>query len=146
MLARILVPLDGSSLSERVLPIAQRLAQSFDAKIDLLYVIPTPTDEIPEALTIQATEDGKHYLEKISRHLTGSPSKAQASYSVQVGHPASLIIEQAESQPGSLVLMSTHGYSGLKKLLLGSTAERSFRQPTVRCYWYLRAQQTPRAS
>jgi nucleotide-binding universal stress UspA family protein len=45
-------------------------------------------------------------------------------YRVQTGYPAAMIIEQADSQDDTLILMSTHGYSGVQRLLLGSIAAK----------------------
>ncbi len=122
MFKRILVPLDGSGLSERVLPIARQLAGSFGSSIHLVYVIPTPADEIPEEITAQAARDGEDYLKEMAESLSADVDKNRIGYSVQVGHPASRIIEQSESQEGTLILMSTHGYTGFQRLLLGSVA------------------------
>jgi len=122
MFNRILVPLDGSALSERVLPIARQLAGSFGSSIDLVYVIPTPADEIPEEITAQAARDGDDYLKEMAESLSADVDERKIGYSVQVGHPATKIIEQSEIQKDTLVLMSTHGYTGLQRLLLGSVA------------------------
>ena len=48
MFKRVLVPLDQSTLSERVLPIAQCIAEYYDAQIDLVYVVPTDSETVPE--------------------------------------------------------------------------------------------------
>jgi nucleotide-binding universal stress UspA family protein len=122
MFKRILVPLDGSALSEKVLPIARQLADSFGSDIDLVYIIPTPADEIPEELTGQAIRDGEGYLKEMAESLSADVDKNRIGYSVQVGHPASKIIEQSETKEETLILMSTHGYTGLQRLLLGSVA------------------------
>jgi len=122
MFKRILVPLDGSALSERVLPIVGQLAGSFGSSIDLVYVIPTPADEIPEEITAQAAKDGDDYLKEMADSLSADVDQSKIGYSVQVGHPATKIIEQSESQKDTLILMSTHGYTGLQRLLLGSVA------------------------
>lgn len=122
MYKRILVPLDGSVLSERVLPLARQLAQSFGSIIDLIYVVQQPSEEISEEVTPQDEENGNDYLGKIAKSISADIEGIKAEYSVQTGYPASMIIEQAESQDKTLILMSTHGYSGLQRLLLGSVA------------------------
>ncbi|MGB5465033.1 MAG: universal stress protein [Sedimenticolaceae bacterium] len=122
MFKRVLVPLDRSALSERVLPIAKGLARSFGSRIDLVYVVPTLTEDIPEEFIAQASEEAEAYLKGIHDGLSAELGAERIGYSVQRGYPASVIIEQAESQDDTLVLMSTHGYSGVQRLLLGSEA------------------------
>ncbi len=122
MFKRILVPLDGSDLSERVLPRAQQLAGSFGAVLELVYIVPSPIDEIPEDITSQAIQDGEKYLADTTSNLLAKSGSSKVDQHVESGHPASLIIERAESQSGTLILISSRAYSGLKKLLLGSVA------------------------
>ncbi len=122
MYKKILVPLDGSALSERVLPIANLLASSLGSSIELVFAIPTPAEGIPEEIKSLARQDGDDYLKKIVNTLSKENGKTAISYSVQTGHPASMIIERAESTDETLILMSSHGYSGIQRLLLGSVA------------------------
>ncbi|MCP4283463.1 MAG: universal stress protein [Gammaproteobacteria bacterium] len=122
MYKKILVPLDGSALSERVLPIASLLASSLGSSIELVFAIPTPAEGIPEEIKSLARQDGDDYLKKIVNTLSKENGKTAISYSVQTGHPASMIIERAESTDETLILMSSHGYSGIQRLLLGSVA------------------------
>jgi nucleotide-binding universal stress UspA family protein len=122
MFKRVLVPLDKSALSERVLPIAKSLARSFGSRIDLINVVPTISEDIPEEFIVQASEEAEAYLKEIRDALSEELGPERVGSSVQRGYPASVIIEQAESQDDSLVLMSTHGYTGVQRLLLGSVA------------------------
>ncbi len=124
MFKRVLVPLDGSALSERVLPIAKRLARSFDSRIDLVYVNPTPSDDIPDEIASQAGEEGDAYLKGVADALIADIGEERIGYFVRSGYPASMIIEEGESKEESLILMSTHGYSGVQRLLLGSVASK----------------------
>ena len=122
MFNKVLVPLDGSTLSERVLPIAECLAEYFDSHIELIYVVPTVHETIPEGVKTEAREDAEAYLKGVSDTLSAKKKVGKVAATVQNGHPASAIIEQAESQDDTLILMSTHGYSGVQRLLLGSVA------------------------
>jgi len=122
MFKRVLVPLDGSALSERVLPIAECLAEYFDSHIELIYVVPTVPENIPEGMTSQAREEGEAYLKGVVEKLSAKKEVGKVEANVQDGYPASTIIEQAEAQDDTLILMSTHGYSGVQRLLLGSVA------------------------
>ena len=122
MFKRVLVPLDQSALSERVLPIAKCLTEYFDSHIELIYVVPTVPETIPEGVASHAQEEGEAYLKGIAEPLSDELGSGKVSSSLHVGYPASVIIEQAEAQEDTLILMSTHGYSGVQRLLLGSVA------------------------
>lgn len=122
MFKKVLVPLDGSALSERVLPIAECLAEYFDSHIELVYVVPSAPENIPEGMAFQAREEGETYLKGIAENLSAKKAVGKVTGSALNGYPASIIIEQAESQDDTLILMSTHGYSGVQRLLLGSVA------------------------
>lgn len=122
MYKRILVPLDGSALSERVLPIAKLLSSALNASIELVLVIAPQAEEVPEEFSALAGKDADDYLQMTIESLAKEIDMASLSYSVQLGHPASLIIERAESHQETLILMSSHGYSGVQRLLLGSVA------------------------
>lgn len=122
MFKRVLVPLDKSALSERVLPIAKSLARSFGSRIDLVNVVPTISEDIPEEFIVQVSEEAEAYLKGIQDALSAELGAERVGHSVETGYPASVIIDQAESQDDTLVLMSTHGYTGVQRLLLGSVA------------------------
>ena len=62
MFKRVVVPLDQSDLSERVLPIAQCLAKYFDSKIQLVYVVPSDGETLPDEVLSQALEEGGTFL------------------------------------------------------------------------------------
>jgi len=124
MFNRVLVPLDRSALSERVLPIAECLAEYFDSRIELIYVVPSVPETIPEGVTSQAREEGEAYLKGIVDSLSAKKGVEKVAATVLDGYPASVIIEQAEAQADTIILMSTHGYSGVQRLLLGSVADK----------------------
>ncbi len=135
-LGRIVVPLDGSERSEAVLPVVERLADPFHLAIDLLHVIEPPvvaavaevSGRLVETLALRWTE-AEAYLGKV-----GHPLEAKG---LRVGHavregPAVEVIQQHAKDAGAgLIAMSTHGRSGLGRLLLGSVAERVLRTADV---------------
>lgn len=122
MYQRILVPVDGSKLSESALPYAQQLAKAFNAGIDLVYAIESSQDvKIPENITQEAQQDAETYLQGTAASL---PQESNPKYQIKNGNPAEVIIDQAESVPNTLVVMATHGYTGLKRVLLGSVAHK----------------------
>jgi len=133
-LRHLIVPLDGSSLAEEALPTARFLASHAGMAVNLMQVVPFM------AKTFRGYEDAyfdpkveeeletnaKRYLEGVKTRLAGESIEA-ASLMVR-GHPATRIIEHAQETEGSLVVMCTHGRTGMGRWLLGSVAERLIRE------------------
>lgn len=121
MYRKILVPLDGSNLSAGVLPYVRWLALNLKVPVELMYVN-DPARLAPYSATIQ----GGDYLEKTAGSFPGTAVKC----TVEEGNPPERIIHAATAEPGSLVAMATHGYSGAARWLLGSVAEKVLRALT----------------
>ncbi len=129
-LRRILIPLDGSALAERALPLASWLAQRAGA--ELVVIRSTEWDravaavylsgDTVAALTQQYVEAAQDYLRQVSEPLRGQGLAVQTD--VRHDPPAEAILASAAQQEADLIVMSTHGRSGLGRWLLGSTAER----------------------
>jgi nucleotide-binding universal stress UspA family protein len=119
MYARIVVPLDGSELSERVLPYVKHLATVFGASVELVKAI--ETEDIPEDVVTEIRQEGTSHLEHIAATF---PEQLTTSCTVESGHAAEVILHAADAQDGTLIVMATHGYSGLQRWLLGSTAHK----------------------
>ncbi len=121
MYRRILVPLDASVLAEQVLPHALLLADRFKAATD--FVCAVEVEDIPENVIAEAKKDRVEYLQRISATL---PQGVEPRCIVEQGSPAEVILEQAESGNGdlTLIVMATHGYSGLQRWILGSVAHK----------------------
>ena len=130
----ILVPLDGSVLAECVLPHAIAIARAFDARITLLRVL--DKHETPESaqlfdlLNWQITKtDAKLYLEKVSERL--KESKVQTREVVLEGLVAESICEFAQTQGMKLIILSSHGRTGLSQWGISSVAQKIiFSAPT----------------
>jgi len=117
MYRKILLPLDGSTLAEQILPYARVFAEAYGIPMTLLRV----TD--PEAISIyghriQATE----YLKKVSARYLPPPIAVERI--VELGKPAEVIVEVAKAEPACLIAMATHGLSGIQRWLLGSVANK----------------------
>jgi nucleotide-binding universal stress UspA family protein len=140
MYRHILVPLDGSELSEAVLPHAQTLAQKLGATLLLLRVANVSAtimaatgpdtgmvapDLIEEVIEDQE-EDAKGYLERVSQRL--KDAGCQVSWEVVEGSPASAIVETARKNNCDLIALATHGRSGLVRAVLGSVADAVVRE------------------
>jgi nucleotide-binding universal stress UspA family protein len=118
MYSKILIPLDGSRLAETILPYGRALANNLGVPIDLLYV------NDPKGPTACAPFMASEYLNRIAESFGGAVAVRSV---VETGNPAATIIGVAAAEPELLIAMATHGYSGAKRWLLGSVAEKVLR-------------------
>lgn len=129
----ILVPTDGSAGMDRVIEHAVNLCETHGATLHGLYVIDTasladlPMESSWEAVNTALREEGDSSLEAMER-LAGDVSVRTSQVE---GSPAQEIVEYAEDEGIDLVVMGTHGRSGVDRLLLGSVAERVVRTSPV---------------
>jgi nucleotide-binding universal stress UspA family protein len=135
-LGRILVPLDGSETSEAVLPVVARLAGPFDVTIDLLHAIEPLTPPVLAEVGGQADEILRRRYAEAEAHLRRLADALEARglrvrRAVRGGPAAETIQRYGEDEKIGLIAMTTHGRSGLGRLLLGSVAEQVLRTATV---------------
>ena len=132
MFKRILIPLDGSPRAEQALPVAARLAQASEGTLLLLNIVNTTQEAMADGLggafvPSSAMENdligGQVYLDQLTQrtHLRGM---AAVERQVVSGNPAEKILQVAEEQHVDLIVMASHGYTGIIRWLLGSVAER----------------------
>ena len=135
LLKRILVPLDGSELAEQALEPAFALAQKFGGEVMLLCVAAVPEEVMVgvTAMPYVPHEGNLHYAQaKAEAYLRGIKSRWQQAgvpirNQVISGTPPELIVAIAKEQAVDLIVMSTHGRSGLSRLVYGSVAEAVLR-------------------
>jgi len=136
-LDRILVPTDLSSTSRKAIDDALALAAATGAHITLLHVTPNPASYLPLDEWIWGEESdqhdlGSHVREAATRALEsfveGLPEAKRARLELQVaiGVPSQQIVTIAGSGY-DLIVMTTHGHTGVKHVMLGSVAERVVR-------------------
>ncbi len=136
MYEKIVVPLDGSELAEIALPYAEELAGRLGSQITLFSVL-----ESAEAVEYQECQS---YIEKITRDTKHNAEKyleqpAGKSITVgsatRVGYPADSIISYVNKGDFKLIIMATHGRSGIGRWALGSVADKvvrsTIRQPLM---------------
>jgi nucleotide-binding universal stress UspA family protein len=135
MYKSVLVPLDGSALAECTLSHVKNLFKDgFVREITLLNVVkvdvPWATvgfDELPpQRIDLQVIREplftaSRRYLENIESRL-GSEGLKVRTESLEGNRPADTITEYAHANGMDLIIIGTHGYTGLKKLFLGSVA------------------------
>ena len=128
VLKRLLVPLDGSKLAEQALTYVEHLAAaSPDAEVTLLYVeqsyeVATFSRRPTRAFGEPREDDLNSYLTTIISGLASVGIKAQLK--VRLGHPAEQITEEAQEGSVDLVVMSSHGRTGLARWAFGSVADQ----------------------
>jgi nucleotide-binding universal stress UspA family protein len=127
MYKKILVPLDGSELAKKALDEAEMLANCFGAEIILFQVVPfMPIYGSPELVTpLIVDEKQKEAVEKYLANLTEELRKRglRATAMVRTGQQVALeIIDFAKEVGTDLIVMCTHGRSGITRWVLGSIA------------------------
>ncbi|MGZ3524894.1 MAG: universal stress protein [Thermodesulfobacteriota bacterium] len=127
MYKRILVPLDGSELAKKALDEAEKLASCFGAEIILFEVVPfMPIYGSPELVTPlivdeKQKEAAERYLVNLSEELEKKGFKTNAV--VRTGQQVAVeIIDFAKESGANLIVMCTHGRSGISRWVLGSVA------------------------
>jgi len=129
MYKRILVTLDGSKLSESILPYARSFANILKLPVELLQVI-DPETLIPVAAAMHGryhdmlTAEREYSSGYLKRVATSFSNPSSVDCSVEIGKPAAVIVDRAAAQAGTLIAMATHGRSGIKRWLLGSVADK----------------------
>jgi nucleotide-binding universal stress UspA family protein len=125
--AQVIVTLDGSTLAEKALPLALRLARHFDRPLLLLRIVPPVRVIATGAEAYPLVREGYDAeVRETTTYLAALRDRLERTEGVQVqtmlhqGIPAEVILGLAETKPGSVLVMSTHGRTGLARLVLGS--------------------------
>jgi universal stress protein A len=132
-LRRILVPVDFSDTAKKALQYAVPFAVAFDAEVDVVHVIqpytmPAEVGYMPPELAVSPQELVNSAREELNK-LCAREIGARARFQVQVreGVPWPELIAAARETNADLIILATHGWTGLKHVLLGSVAERVMR-------------------
>ncbi|MFQ5899002.1 MAG: universal stress protein [Candidatus Methylomirabilia bacterium] len=141
MFKRVLVPLDGSATAETILPFIERIAGPLDMEIDLLRVVTLDADETPGARHAgpagpyqRLQREAEDYLQSIVDKL--EPKGIRASAHVRIGLPTREIVAAARDLKADLIAMTTHGRTGLRRLLFGSVATEVLRDAPTPLFLY----------
>ena len=136
---RILVPLDGSPLAEEALPTAYGWATALGSAVVLVQVQPWLSTQmaiydgyVPDAgrLEEEAAQAAEEYLAAVRQR---APAGLTVTSEVLRGDPTICLIDFAETQPVDLVVMSSHGRGGVRRMVLGSVADRIVRHGLPTC-------------
>jgi nucleotide-binding universal stress UspA family protein len=132
---RILVPLDGSELARQALPIAIELAIYARAELILLQVTAQSVEDYLHAFPVAADvrqllhQQVDSALRELDHTIGQQP--VQVSTVVTIGPTAQTIAEEAEHRRADLIVMATHGYTGIERWQLGSIADRVLHTTTT---------------
>lgn len=144
MVRRVLIPLDGSELAEQVLEPALALGAAMHAEYTLLRVVrqmtPSGDDSASrrvsglgaslltqlQTLDHQQLTEAQNYLERLAERLRARSLTVQTRV-ISHEQPAAAILDAAEKNAMDLIVVATHGRSGLKRFLLGSVADKLLR-------------------
>jgi nucleotide-binding universal stress UspA family protein len=132
---RVLVPTDGSDTADRAVDHALAVAEAFDGELHALSVVDVSTvasssDIVPSDRVIESlTERGERAVESVADRA--SERGIEHVTEVVQGFPGSGILGYVREEEMDIVVMGTHGRTGLGRALLGSTAERLIRRSDV---------------
>ena len=133
-LAKILVPVDFSEQSLKALQYAVCFAEQFGAEITLQHVVQPVVypselgyalDEIPLLSEQALVKSAGQRIAKLAMDAIKPPLKCQTL--VSIGNPFHEITSAAQERNVDLIIIATHGYTGIKHVLMGSTAEKVVR-------------------
>ena len=135
MYKKILVPLDGSELSELAIPHAQALAEKFGSEVLLIRVYqpalatyellgdgPTTAREHDKEILERAEQEVRAYLKRVKEML--SEGMNARCFALLGGSVTDTILDAAQTEGADLIVMSTHGRSGFGKWIYGSVASK----------------------
>jgi len=143
MYKKIMVPLDGSKLAESVLPHVEAIAKGTNAEEVILvsvtervlgyrpvtdYGPPAEEKLVPEAVG-KMEKQAQKYLDRVAKGLEAKGIKTETL--VLLGNPAEEIILNAKHYGADLIIMASHGRSGISRWTHGSVADKVFRASSV---------------
>jgi len=129
MYSKILVPLDGSPLAERALEPALEMARTPDTEIILLEAVLDSLAAVPEARyhvpvreAYRSAIVSMKYLRDVASRLRAQAKKIR--WHVEEGDPIDAILSFAHNENVDVIVMGTHGRTGLSRVVMGSVAEK----------------------
>src|SRR5258706_10126501 len=138
MFSRILVPLDGSGRAEEALPVAARMARNAGASILLLRVIDTSTESMPTVPTRPSLFQSVGQVDQVQAesYLAAVADSEQflgiaVQTQTQFGLVAPTILLVAAAQRADVIVLCSHGFSGVTRWVMGSVAEEVARYSDI---------------
>ena len=127
---KILIAVDESAFAAHAADVGFELARSLGAEVALIHVVDVSAFASPEGgypageIIALAEQDGRRLLAGFRQRVSIQPLPHEF---IQVGKPATEIVEAAKDWPADLIVIGSHGRRGVERLLLGSVAEAVMR-------------------
>jgi nucleotide-binding universal stress UspA family protein len=136
MYKRALVPLDGSRLAEGILPFILQIAGPLDLEVVLVRVVQPVMPQAVEGTTHFTVQDVPAELNRAREYLAPIAAElrergVRVTTDARYGEPVTEIVAATREAGADLIAMTTHGRSGLGRLLFGSVTEAVLRQADV---------------
>jgi nucleotide-binding universal stress UspA family protein len=124
----ILYPTDFSESSDYVFRLACALARDYDARLFVLHVMAPPPALYAGGVVLPLSDGDKEEQWDKLRGLRARNPRVQVEHCLAEGEPAEAILRAAREKKCDLIMMGTHGRTGLGRLLMGSVAEQVVRK------------------
>jgi nucleotide-binding universal stress UspA family protein len=134
---RVCCPIDFSDASRAAMELAADLARRFGAELLLLHAYPVPGFTFPDGSVVASPRMMQELADQAARHLGEWQGEAErmgapkVSTATAVGEPAGEILDYAVEQRADVLVLGTHGRTGLEHALMGSVAERVVRRSKI---------------
>ncbi len=133
MFQKILVPLDGSVLAEKALPLASAIARVHGSTLCLARIVPyfavlAADPLLYDEVNRLSEEDALGYLHHVEQAL---PSDVPTEVVAEIGSAAEGVLDLSKKRRADLIVLCSHGRSGMSRLVFGSVAERILSQADV---------------
>lgn len=135
--SKILVPIDFSDYSKMALDYAVEFAKKFNSQLFLIYVIEPIVyasdfglGQVPiSSIDMEIQSRAEDEMQKLINEKV--PKETKVSWIVKVGKPFIEIINEAKERDCDLIIIATHGHTGIEHILFGSTAEKVVRKSPI---------------
>ncbi len=141
MTATIVLPLDGSSFGEAALPVAAKVAKEMGARLVLVRAFSLPDAPLRDGsgnivayidqLEVDYRQEAALYLRGVTTALAERYGLTDVVVDVRPGEPVPTIVQAAEEADATLIVMATHGRTGVARVLLGSVAGTVLRRSHI---------------
>lgn len=130
MFYKIGVLYDFSETSKKALKAASHWAKAFSSSLKIIHVVPD-SDLLEIISKDSVSNDATHALTRQIEKDFQEISTEKPEILILFGHTTNIILETLKADPLDLIIMGTHGYSGMSRLLLGSVAEKTIRYSPI---------------
>ena len=125
----VIVPLDGSELSQHAVSLATTLARARRGSITLVHVVDEPAfSDLPPAMTVEDRANAEQYLAFVAASI-GEGVKVETR--ILTGNPTEELLRFADRTPEAMIAMSSHGRGGFGRVMFGSVADKVIRGSKV---------------